>query len=392
MVEKSNKNNTNAIPEPFQIHVPQKTLDDLNRRLETNRWTDGVENAGWDYGTDLDYMKELKDYWQHKFDWREQEMELNKLNHYKTEVNGVNIHYILEHGKGQDPEPIILTHGWPDSFYRYHKIIPMLINPKKYGGKSEDSFDVIIPSLPGFGFSSHPHKPSMTSVKIAELWGILMKDVLGYQNFVAAGGDLGSEISQNLALLNPDSVKGIHLTDTGFYLLNAWQPDLTENERKYVGSAQQWFMQDGAYAMIQSTKPQTLSYGLNDSPIGLAAWIIEKFYAWSDCDGNIENRFTKDELLTNIMIYWVTKTIGSSVRLYYENSKSTPLLKPWQHIETPAALALFKDLVGPVPREYAERHLRVKHWTKMPRGGHFTAWEEPELLANDIREFCQILK
>ena len=387
MAENLNKKNLSTSPEHFQIQVPQEILDDLNRRLETTIWTDEVKNAGWDYGTNLDYMHELKEYWQHNYDWRKQEAELNRFNHYRANINGLKIHFIHEHGRGPDPKPIILTHGWPDSFYRYHKIIPMLTDPEKYGGKSEDSFDVIIPSLPGFGFSSKPKEPGMTSAEIGKLWGILMEDVLGYSNFVAGGGDLGSEVTQNLALSNPDSVKGIHLTDTGFYLLNAYQPDLTGNEKRFVRSAQQWFMQEGAYAMMQSTKPQTLSYGLNDSPIGLAAWIIEKFRTWSDCDGNIENRFTKDELLTNIMIYWATKTIGSSVRLYYENSHSKPQIIPGEHIETPAALALFKDLVGPVPREYAERHLRVKHWIKMPKGGHFTAWEEPELLANDIREF-----
>jgi pimeloyl-ACP methyl ester carboxylesterase len=386
------ENNKNTKPEHFQIQVPQETLDDLKNRLKATRWIDNVKNAGWDYGTNLDYMHELKDYWQDVYDWRKQEAELNKFNHFKARVDGVDIHFIHEHGKGPNPQPIILTHGWPDSFYRYHKIIPMLTNPEKYGGEPEDSFDVIIPSIPGFGFSGHPQEPGMTSIQIAKLLGILMRDVLKYPYYFAAGGDLGSDISANLGLLNPDSVKGIHLTDTGFHLLNAWQPDLTENERKYVESAQEWFMHEGAYGLIQSTKPQTLSYGLNDSPTGLAAWIVEKFRSWSDCNGNIENRFTKDELLTSIMIYWVTKTIGSSVRLYYENNNSKPLIKPGEHIETPAGLALFKDLVGPVPREYAERHLRVKHWTVMPKGGHFTAWEEPELLARDIRKFIQILE
>ena len=271
MVE--NRNDINTAPEPFKIQVSQEILDDLNRRLETTIWTDEVEDTGWDYGSNLGYMKELTDYWQHNYDWRKHETELNKFNHYKAEINGLNIHFIHEKGKGPNPKPIILTHGWPDSFYRYHKIIPILTNPMKYGGKPEDSFDVIVPSLPGYGFSSHPSKRGMTSVQIAKLWGILMRDVLGYSNFIAAGGDIGSEVTQNLALFNPDAVKGIHLTDTGFYLLNAWQPDLTENEKKYVESAQQWFMQEGAYAMIQSTKPQTLSYGLNDSPVGLAAWI-----------------------------------------------------------------------------------------------------------------------
>lgn len=385
------KKNANSDMEPFKIQIPRETLDDLNRRLETTIWPDTVENAGWDYGTNLDYMQDLKEYWQHRYDWRKQETELNKFNHFKSQINEMNIHFIYEQGKGPNPKPIILTHGWPDSFYRYIKLIPMLTDPERYGGNSEDSFDVIVPSIPGFGFSSRPDKPGMTSMKIAKLWDCLMKDVLGYKEFIAAGGDLGSEISQNIAIYDPNSVMGLHLTDIGFYLLNAWQPDQSENEKKFVESAQNWYMHEGAYAMLQSTKPQTLSYGLNESPIGLASWIIEKFRAWSDCDGNIENRFSKDELLTNIMIYWVTKTIGSSIRLYYENNHNTPQLKPGQHIETPAGLAIFKDLVKQTPKEYAERHLRIKHWTEMPRGGHFTALEEPELLASDILKFSNII-
>ncbi len=202
------KKNANSDMEPFKIQIPRETLDDLNRRLETIIWPDTVENAGWDYGTNLDYMQDLKEYWQHRYDWRKQETELNKFNHFKSQINEMNIHFIYEQGKGPNPKPIILTHGWPDSFYRYIKLIPMLTDPERYGGNSEDSFDVIVPSIPGFGFSSLPDKPGMTSMKIAKLWNCLMKDVLGYKEFIAAGGDLGSEISQNIAIYDPDSVMG----------------------------------------------------------------------------------------------------------------------------------------------------------------------------------------
>ena len=370
----------------FKIDIPQATLDDLRARLARTRWPDEVEGAGWDYGTNLQYMKELADYWQHTYDWRKQEARLNQFAQFKAEVDGVGIHFIHERGKGPNPLPIILTHGWPDSFYRMHKIIPLLTDPASYGGDPADSFDVIVP---GFGFSDRPRERGMTSGRVAELWARLMTDVLGYRRFAAAGGDTGSPVTQFLAFAHPESLVGIHLTDVGYHNLNAYQSDLSEAEKQYLSDVQQWVMQEGAYMMIQSTRPQTLAYGLNDSPVGLAAWIVEKFRAWSDCDGDVERRFSKDELLTNIMIYWVSETIPSSMRLYYE-AMHTPPLKPGQRIEVPAGLAFFKELTP--PREWAERSLRIERWTEMPRGGHFAALEEPELLAQDIRAFFHDLK
>jgi pimeloyl-ACP methyl ester carboxylesterase len=373
----------------FKIAIPQATLDDLRERLARTRWPDEVERAGWDYGTNSGYLKELVDYWQHEFDWRKQEAKLNKFAQFKAEVDGVGIHFIHERGKGPNPTPLILTHGWPDSFYRMHKIIPLLTDPASYGGDPADSFDVIVPSLPGYGFSDRPRERGMTRVRTAELWARLMTDVLGYQRFAAAGGDIGSGVTRLLALAHPELLVGIHLTDAG-YPLSSDQSDLSEAEKQYLSAVQQWVRREGAYAMIQSTKPQTLAYGLNDSPAGLAAWIVEKFRAWSDCDGDVERRFSKDELLTNIMIYWVTETINSSVRTYYEISP--PPLQPGQHIEVPAGVAIFpKELTLP-PREWAERSLRVERWTEMPRGGHFAALEEPELLAEDMRAFFHDFK
>jgi microsomal epoxide hydrolase len=377
--------------ESFTINISQATLDDLHKRLAHTRWPDEVEGAGWDYGTNLDYLKTLVAYWQNQFDWRAQEAQLNQFAQFRTEIDGFGIHFIHEHGKGPHPLPLILTHGWPDSFFRMYKIIPMLIDPASYGGDSADSFDLIVPSLPGYGFSDRPHERGMTSSRTTELWARLMTDVLGYRRFAAAGGDIGSGVTRFLALAHPDLLVGIHLTDVG-YPLNSELSDLSEAEKQYLSAAQQWRMQEGAYAMLHSTKPQTLSYGLNDSPVGLAAWILEKFRAWSDCDGDVERRFSKDELLTNIMIYWVTETINSSVRMYYENMRMSPPLKSEQHIEVPAGVAIFpKDLLL-TPREWAERSLRVQRWTQMPRGGHFAALEEPELLVEDIRAFFRPLR
>jgi len=246
---------------------------------------------------------------------------------------------------------------------------------------------VIVPSLPGFGFSERPRERGMTLERTAELWARLMTDALGYERFAAAGEDWGAMLTRQLALKHPDLLFGIHLTHLGYPSLLPDQSNLSEAEKRYLSAVQQWVMREGAYAMIQSTKPQTLAYGLNDSPVCLAAWIVEKFRAWSDCDGDVERRFTKDELLTNIMIYWVSETINSSARTYYENMNTSPSLKPGQRIEVPVAVAVFPKDIGHPPRESAERSLRVERWTEMPRGGHFAALEEPELLAEDIRAF-----
>jgi pimeloyl-ACP methyl ester carboxylesterase len=379
----------------FTIDIPQETLDDLRERLAHTRWPDEVEGAGWDYGIDLSYMKEFADYWQHQYDWHKHERALNNFAHFKAEVDGVGIHFIHERGKGPNPTPIILTHGWPDSFYRLHKIIPMLTDPAKYGGDPANSFDVIVPSLPGFGFSDRPRERGITLVRTAEIWASLMTDVLGYQRYAAAGGDFGSPITQLLALAHSESVIGIHVTDLGFYTLNAHQPDLSAAEKQYEGANQGWFFQEGAYAMMHASRPQTLAYGLNDSPVGLAAWMVEKFRAWSDCDGDVEKRFSKDELLTQVMIYWVTQTIYSSIRNYYKDLAMPQPLKPGQRIEVPAGFARFPKDLPPgvtIPRELAERHSRIERWTQMPRGGHFAALEEPELLAQDMRAFFHSLR
>src|SRR6266567_2240110 len=330
--------------QPFKIAISQADLDDLLDRLAHTRWPDEGEGAGWDYGTNLQYMKELTDYWQHQYDWRKHEAELNTFAQFKAEIDSVKIHFIHERGKGPNPIPLLLIHGWPDSFYRFHKIIPMLTDPERFGGDPQSSFDVIVPSLPGFGFSDRPGEGGMKSIRSADLLARLMHEGLGYKQFAAAGGDIGSRVVRLMALAHPEWLIGIHLTDIGFPREVAFPPEVTNPspvEQRFLGSVQGWFFQEGAYAML----------------------------------------------------YWVTETISSSARLYREDGLQTaPQLKAGQYIEVPAGVATFpKDLTVP-PRELGERFLRVKHWTKMPRGGHFAALEEPKLLVEDVRAFFRPLR
>jgi microsomal epoxide hydrolase len=375
--------------QPFQINVPQAVLDDLQQRLNRTRWPDEVENAGWDYGANLGYMRELAGYWQNRYDWRKQEAALNQFNWFKAEIGGEEIRFIHERGQGPNPMPLILFHGWPDSVCRYLRLIPMLTDPARYGGDPNDSFDVIVPDL--IDASDSPQRPVRKQLlrQTAERCWRLMTEVLGYERFAAGGGDGGSPISQLLAVHHPESIIGIHLTDIGFHATRAEHTELSEAEQQYLGKLQMIGFQEGAYAMVQGTKPQTLAYGLTDSPVGLAAWITEKFRTWSDCDGDVEKSYTKDELLTNIMFYWVA---GFDPRGYREEWVS-PSLRPNQQIDAPVALAQPPyDFSSVTPREFAERSLKnIQHWTVLPHGGHFVAMEFPELMAEDIRAFFRQL-
>ena len=378
--------------EKFNIQVADEVLNDLKYRLDHVRWPEQIEGSDWERGTDINYLKSLVSYWKDEFDWRAQEKELNRFSHFRCNVDGIDIHFIHEKGKGPNPTPIILTHGWPDSFMRYQKIIPLLTDPASYGGDPKDSFDVIVPSLPGFGFSSASKHNGMNNYSVSELWAKLMTKKLGYSKFAAAGGDMGSGVTRYLALNHPELLIGIHLTDIGIIRnLTASQneSELSEEELQYEKDASEWILNEGGYMSIQSTKPQTISYGLSDSPVGLAAWIIEKFCSWSDCNGDLNKNFSKDELLTNIMIYWVTNTIGSSANAYYENVHSLP---PMGHIDVPTGIALFPADVLLPPKDWAMRNLNVTRWATMPRGGHFTAMEDPEPLAEEIRAFFRLYR
>lgn len=373
--------------ERFHIHISDEILDDLKYRLHHIRWPDHLEDSGWDRGTELNYLKSLVSYWRDQYDWRTQESQLNRFSQFCCNIDGIDVHFVHERGKGPNPLPIILTHGWPDSYLRYQKIIPLLTDPVSHGGDPEDSFDVIVPSIPGFGFSSRPDHPGVNNFRVSEMWAKLMTKELGYKKFAAAGGDIGSGVTRYLASNHPELLFGIHLTDIGIIrdlLTSHEQVTLSEEELQYKKNALEWISLEGGYMSIQSTRPQTLAYGLSDSPAGLAGWIIEKFRAWSDCNGNLRQRFSEDELITHIMVYWLTNTIGSSTRMYYENSHSLP---PLGYIKVPTGIALFPaDILLP-PKEWAVRNLNVTRWTSMVRGGHFTAMEEPELLAQDIRAF-----
>ena len=380
---------------PFEIHAPQADLDDLKERLAWTRWPDEVEGAGWDYGTNLAYLRELVDYWRTKFDWRAQEQALNTLPHYLATIDGWDIHFIHVRGERPGSIPLVITHGWPSSFVEMLKLIPRLTEPSKYGGDAADAFDVVVPSLPSFGFSQR--RTRRGPLKAHEAWAQLMTEGLGYRRFAAQGGDIGAGVTSSLGRFYPDRVIGIHISSVDL----VWPsplPDaaqLSEAEKDYLARVERWEKEEGAYSHIQGTRPQTLAYGLNDSPAGLAAWIVEKWRAWSDCGGNVEASFTKDELLTNVTIYWITQTINSSIRAYYE-SQHNPNPNPLplgQRIEVPTAVAMFpaeKELL--VPRQFAERCYNIQRWTEMPRGGHFAALEQPELLAQDIREFFRTLR
>ncbi len=374
---------------PYQINVPQSVLDDLQKRLKATRWLDDVD-AAWNQGTSLPYMRELADYWSNKFDWRKQEAVLNKFNWFAADIDGEEIHFIHERGKGSNPTPIILFHGWPDSFLRYTKLIPLLTDPAKYGGDPNDSFDVIVPDRIDATINGTVRVRDHLLQQTAERSWKLMTRELGYQRFAAAGGDGGSPISQLLAVHHPESIIGIHLTDIGFSATMGQHENLSEAEQQYLGELQGIGFQEGAYAVLQGTKPQMLAFSLNDSPVGLAAWIIEKFRTWSDCDGNLEKVYTKDELLSNIMLYWVK---GFDPRGYREEWTNGSLA-PDQRIDVPVSLSQPpKDMNPLTPREFAERNFKnLQRYEILPHGGHFAAMEYPEPMAEDICAFFRTLR
>ncbi len=385
--------------QPFKINIDKAILDDLRSRILNTRWTYEIENSKWEYGTNKKYLQELCEYWVNTFDWEKQEAYLNSFDHFRTTIDDVGIHYIHQKGEGPNAIPLLLTHGWPDSFVRFLKICPLLTKADENG----NSFDVIIPSIPGHGFSDIPMKSGMNTKKIAKLFAKLM-DEIGYKKFVAHGGDLGTGITEQIALYHEDLLLGIHLTDIPYHHILTKKPEKLEKpEKKYLDAVTKWQMTEGAYNMIQSTKPQTLAYGLNDSPVGLAAWIIEKFHNWSDCHGDIEKCFTKDELLVNVTIYWVTQTIHSSFRHYNEAMKDlmqemyNPLkkLNPFDKTgdRTIVPLGVAESKIDLLPsEEFTNKFFNVQQWTRMPEGGHFLAMEQPELLADDIRKFVEGLK
>ena len=375
--------------EPFQVNVSQEILDDLYERLERTRWPDEVYQAGWRYGADLSYMKELADYWRTTFDWRAQEQRINSFANYQAVIGDLRIHFIHERGKGPNPIPLLMTHGWPSSFVEMLEIIPLLTDPARHGGNASDSFDVIVPSVPGYGFSERPLQAGMTRWRVAEIWAKLM-DGLGYQRYGLQANDIGAVISGWLSLDHPEHVIGLQTMMPTFPppSFGEGQPLMTDAEKAFQVLVNTWDREEGGYDAIQATRPQTLAYGLNDSPVGLMAWIVEKWRAWTNPDGNIEDYFSKDELLTNVMLYWVTETANSSVRSYYERSHDMHSLGPNEKILVPTGVALSLEAVQRAPREWVQRrYADIRRWTEFSSGGHFLAAENPELLAAEIREF-----
>jgi pimeloyl-ACP methyl ester carboxylesterase len=373
----------------FKINIPQATLDELRDRLAHTLWPDEAENSGWTHGISLAYMKDVTDYWLHSYDWRKHEAALNMFAHFKADVDEVGIHFIHERGKGPNPTPLLLIHGFPDSFYRYHKVIDRLTDPAKYGDDPNTSFDVIVPSIPGTGFSDRVTFSDDTN---ADFFAKLMKEILGYEKFVSAGGDHGAIITQALARKHPEILIGIHLTDVGYPDQNTDFSQLTPAEMEMAQWVQRWFMEEGiGVNMIMATKPLTLAYGLSDSPVGLASWLISYGSSGQHGKEELETRFSRDELLTNVMIYWVTQTINSAAHAYYENLHVASGGNLGKSETVPAAVA-HCPYDPPLPREWAARQVNLVHFTEFPRGGHFMAWEEPELYARDVQDFVRQLR
>ena len=380
--------------EKFTINVPEEVIADLRRRLVATRWPDEIENAGWEYGSSLGYMRSLVDYWMNAYDWRRHEAAVNQLPQYRVAIDGLRVHFVHVRGKGPKPLPLVITHGWPGSFIEMMKLIPLLTDPVAHGGREEDAFHLVVPSLPGYGFSDRPRERGMNPSKVAALWVRLMGE-LGYERFGAQGGDWGSTVSTALGLEFPQRIIGIHLNYiAGRFLLGGTlnQPPDDEIAKAYLAQLRAWWDYEGGYSHVQGTKPQTLGYALNDSPVGLAAWIVEKFRTWSDCGGDPDRIFTRDEILTNVMIYWVTQSINSSTRLYFETRERPLELSPSNRVQPPVAVALFPKEIAMPPRALAERGYNIVRWNTMPRGGHFAATEQPDLLAQDIREFFASLR
>jgi pimeloyl-ACP methyl ester carboxylesterase len=379
--------------EPFSLPFSQAAVDDLRERLKRTRWIDEIPGTGWQYGFNLEFLQELCSYWRDNFDWKTQVENVSSFHHCRFTHDGVRIHFIHERGHGKNPLPIIVTHGWPGSFLEMLRLISLLTNPSAHGGNASDSFDVVIPSLPGYGYSDRPKRPGVNVWRIADMWVALMRE-LGYERFAAQGGDLGAGVSTALGLRHPDRIIGIHLN----YIPGSYQPYLPSDaklaivEQQFIKDRARWFEEMGAYAHIQRTHPQTAAYGLNDSPAALAAWILEKFRDWSDCNGNLWSRFTRDELLANVTLYWMTETIHSSFRLYWEGARAPIQLQEGDFASVPCAIACFPKEAPFPPRAYVERGYNVQRWTQMPRGGHFAAAEEPELLAGDIWSFFRTLR
>ena len=373
---------------PFTLSVPDSALSDLKQRLKNTRWPDEIPNNNWSYGTDLGYLKDLCAYWENDYDWRAHEAVINQFKQYKTKVAGIDLHFIYEEGKGENPQPLLLSHGWPGSVYEFHKIIPMLTDPVSYGAAAEDSFTVIAPSLPGYTFSFKPDQARFSVEEITDAFAELMTKVLGFKSFVAQGGDWGGFVTSRMGFVYPELLKAIHLN----FLAVRRDPSIVENpseeEAVFLKQLNEFLKDETGYQWIQGTKPQTLAYGLTDSPVGLAAWLVEKFHTWTDHRGDLDGYFGRDTMLTDIMLYWTTGAIGSSFWPYYARMHSPWPIPIGKTVDVPTGYIQFpKEILSP-PRSVADLfYSNIQSWTECERGGHFAALEQPELLVKDMRQF-----
>jgi pimeloyl-ACP methyl ester carboxylesterase len=379
-------------PAAFTVDIPQADLDDLADRLRRTRFADDFANEEWSYGVPGSYLRELVEYWRDGFDWRRVEREINALPAFRVEIDGLPVHYVHVRGSGPAPMPLVLTHGWPWTFWDFRKVIGPLADPAAHGGDPADAFDVVVPSLPGFGFSSPLRRTGMRPAAIADVWTTLMADVLGYERFAAQGGDWGAIVTAWLGHAHADRMIGIHQSMAAFVSIASGSlraADFAADEQERFATMQAKAGAIASHLAVHTHDPQTLAWALNDSPAGLAAWIVERRRAWSDCDGDVESRFTKDDLLTTASIYWFTRTFHTSARIYADTRRArpAPVHDRVPELEAPTAIAVFPQDVIQYPRSVAERHANLQQWTVMPRGGHFAPMEEPDLLVDDVRRF-----
>jgi pimeloyl-ACP methyl ester carboxylesterase len=380
-----------AAIEPFQIAIPQAALDDLHERLARTRWPSELPGVGWSRGVSLAYLRELAEYWRNEYDWRAQEARLNAFPQYTTTIDGANIHFLHVPSPEPNALPLILTHGWPGSIVEFMNVISPLADPAAHGGDPADAFHVVVASMPGYGFSGPIHETDWNTQHIAAAWAELMRR-LGYERYGAQGGDWGAIISRRLGIQDPDHVVGVHLN----FLPTAIPSDpaelaaLTEEEQARLAVVQHFVTDQAGYYAIQSTRPQTLAYGLTDSPVGQLAWIVEKFKEWTGSTDSPEDAVDRDQMLTNVMLFWLTETAGSSADLYKED---LALAGEIEISETPMGVAVFPHEIAPPVRRLAEReNTNIIHWSEFDRGGHFAAMEEPDLLIGDIREFFRLVR
>ncbi|GAA4532307.1 epoxide hydrolase family protein [Amycolatopsis samaneae] len=380
---------------PFRIDVPDEELADLADRLRRTRWPEPETVADWSQGIPLGYVRRFCEYWADGYDWRASEARLNGFPQYRTEIDGLGIHFLHVRSPHPDALPLVITHGWPGSIVEFTKVIGPLTDPTAYGGDAADAFHLVCPSLPGYGFSDKPKRPGWSVERTASAWAELM-DRLGYRRYGAQGGDWGSAVTTMMALRNPGSLAGIHLNMPMVVPDKDTFGELTDAERASLAATREFGEWESGYSGQQSTRPQTLGYGLVDSPAGQCAWILEKFRAWTDCDGDPENVFTRDELLDNIMLYWVPGTGASSARLYWESLKA---MRAWASestedtIDVPTGCSIFpKEITRPSRRWAAKRFTDIRHWNELERGGHFAAFEQPELFVDELRAFFRLVR